>query len=142
VKQKLLSTRAIALAVGAALPASAQEWDMDWGGYHTAHVGYVDVDTNTPTHSGADFDGVDIYTEAEIQFTPSVTLDNGLTFGVNVQMESTNNGGGTTGIDEAFLEVTSDTLGRVIIGNENSVGYKMTVTSPQVDGSIATWGGD
>jgi hypothetical protein len=135
VKQRLLNTSAIALAVGAALPASAQEWDMDWGGYHSAHVAYADVKT-TNILAGTDFDGVDVYTEAEIQFTPSVTLDNGMTFGVNVQMESTNNGGGAVGIDETYLEVSSDTLGKVIIGNENSAGYKMTVSAPQVDGSI------
>ncbi|WP_417726037.1 porin [Roseovarius sp.] len=135
-KHLLTSTSAIALGVVMVTPASAQEWDMKWGGYHSAHVGFVSVDSNTAAHVGADFDGVDVYTEAEINFTPSVTLDNGMTFGVNVQMESTNNGGGATGIDESFLTISGDSFGKIDLGNENSVGYKMMVSAPQIDGSI------
>ena len=134
-KKHLLSTSAIALAVASVgAPGSAQEWDMKWGGYHSSHVGYVNVDSNTPAHIGGDFDGVDVYTEAEIQFTPSVKLDNGLTFGVNVQYESTTNGGAF--VDESYLTISSDTLGKIDIGNTNSVGYNMIVAAPGLDGSI------
>lgn len=133
-KKYFLSTSAIALGIVAVGPASAQEWDMKWGGYHSSHVAYVDVKSNTAAHTGADFDGVDVYTEAEIQFTPSVTLDNGMTFGVNVQYESTTNGGAF--IDESYMSISSDGFGKIDIGNENSVGYKMIVSAPQIDGSI------
>lgn len=135
-KNLLTSTSAIALGVVMVTPASAQEWDMKWGGYHSSHVAYATVDSNTVAHTGADFDGVDVYTEAEIEFTPSVTLDNGMTFGVNVQMESTNNGGGATGIDESYLTISGDSFGKIDLGNENSAGYKMMVSAPQIDGSI------
>ena len=135
-KKQLLSTSAIALGVAFAAPASAQEWDMDWGGFYNSHVGYVTVDSNTPAHAGADFDGVDVFANTEIHFTPSVTLDNGLTFGVDVQMEGTNNGGGATGIDETYMFIKGDTLGKIELGNENSAGYKMTVAAPQVKGGI------
>ncbi|AWZ18853.1 Hypothetical protein RAK1035_0142 [Roseovarius sp. AK1035] len=135
-KKQLLSTSAIALGVAMAAPASAQEWDLDWGGYYNSHVGYVTVDSNTPAHAGTDFDGVDVFTNAEIIFTPSVTLDNGLTFGVNVQMEALNAGGGIDGIDESYLSISGDTLGRIDLGAENSAGYKMTVGAPQVAGGI------
>tara|TARA_R100001086_G_scaffold130823_1_gene67841 strand:- start:2141 stop:3316 length:1176 start_codon:yes stop_codon:yes gene_type:complete len=135
-KKQLLSTSAIALGVAFAAPASAQEWNMDWGGFYNSHVGYVTVDSNTPAHAGADFDGVDVFANTEIHFTPSVTLDNGLTFGVDIQMEGTNNGGGATGIDETYLTIKGDTLGRIDLGNENSAGYKMTVAAPQVKGGI------
>lgn len=140
-KKQLLSTSAIALGVAMAAPASAQEWDLDWGGFFNSHVGYVTVDSNTAAQAGADFDGVDVYTNAEIHFTPSVTLDNGLTFGVNVQLEAFNNGTtaagtNTTNIDEAYLSISGDTLGRIDLGAENSAGYKMTVAAPQVAGGI------
>jgi predicted porin len=135
-KKQLLSTSAIALGVAFAAPASAQEWNMDWGGFYNSHVGYVTVDSNTPAHAGADFDGVDVFANTEIHFTPSVTLDNGLTFGVDIQMEGTNNGGGATGIDETYLTIKGDTLGRIDLGNENSAGYKMSVGAPQVKGGI------
>ncbi|WP_417726038.1 porin [Roseovarius sp.] len=135
-KKQLLSTSAIALGVAFAAPASAQEWNMKWGGFYNSHVGYVSVDSNTPAHVGADFDGIDVYANTEIHFKPSVTLDNGLTFGVDVQMEGTNNGGGATGIDETYLSISGDTLGRIDLGNENSAGYKMSVGAPQVKGGI------
>lgn len=132
-KKQLLCTSAIALASAIAAPVSAQEWDMDWGGFHNSHVGYVDVD-NTNVNVGSDFDGVDTYTNAEIHFTPSVTLDNGLTFGINVQYEAKSNGGAT--VDESFMSISSDTMGRIDIGNENSAGYKLSVAAPQVKGGI------
>lgn len=135
-KKQLLSTSAIALGVAFAAPASAQEWNMKWGGFYNSHVGYVTVDSNTPAHAGTDFDGVDVFANTEIHFKPSVTLDNGLTFGVDIQMEGTNNGGGATGIDETYLSISGDTLGRIDLGNENSAGYKMTVAAPQVKGGI------
>tara|TARA_Y100001933_G_scaffold131774_1_gene131345 strand:+ start:398 stop:1570 length:1173 start_codon:yes stop_codon:yes gene_type:complete len=124
-KKHLLSTSAIALGVAMSAPASAQDWNMDWGGFHNTHVGYVSVDSNTAAHVGADWDGVDTFTNAEIHFTPSVKLDNGLTFGVNVQYESKNTGGAI--VDESFMFIESDTLGRIQLGNENSAGYLMMV---------------
>jgi hypothetical protein len=133
-KKHLLSTSAIALGVAMVSPASAQEWNMKWGGFHNTHVGYVSVDNNTPLGGAGDWDGVDTYTNAEIHFTPSVTLDNGLTFGIDVQYEAKSNGGAT--VDESFMTIKSDTLGKIDIGNENSAGYKMMVAAPQVAGGI------
>jgi hypothetical protein len=132
-KNLLTSTSAIALGVVMVTPASAQEWDMKWGGYFSSHVAYAKVDSNTAAHAGADFDGIDVYSETEIEFTPSVTLDNGMTFGVNVQMEGTNNGGGATGIDETYLTISGDSFGKIDLGNKNSVGYNMMVSAPQID---------
>jgi hypothetical protein len=68
----------------------------------------------------------------EIIFTPSITLDNGMTFGINVQMEAQNGGGGADGIDESYVFVSSDTLGRIEMGGENSAGYKLMVGAPSV----------
>jgi hypothetical protein len=133
-KKHLLSTSAIALGVAMAAPASAQEWNMKWGGYHATHVGYLSLDSNTVAQTGADFDGVDTFTNSEIHFLPSVTLDNGMTFGIDVQYESKNTGGAI--VDESFMYIKSDTLGRIDLGNENSAGYKLMVAAPQVGGVI------
>jgi predicted porin len=130
-KKQLLCTSAIALGVAMAAPVSAQEWDLDWGGYANTHVGYSDV-SGTGVPAGADFDGVNIFTNSEIIFTPSVTLDNGMTFGFNVQMEALNGGGGADGIDESYVSISSDTMGRIDLGSENSAGYKLMVAAPQV----------
>jgi len=83
-KKILMGTSAVALSSMAASSASAAEWDLDWGGYFEAFVGLASVDSA----AGTDFDGVDVRQDAEIQFTPSITLDNGLKFGVDVQLEA------------------------------------------------------
>ena len=133
-KKQLLGTSALALGVAFGAPLAAQEWTMDWGGFYSSHVGYVSVDSNTAAQAGGDFDGIDTYADAEIHFTPSVTLDNGLTFGINVQYEAQNTGGAI--VDESHLFIQSETLGKIELGNENSAGYKLMLEAPQVGGTI------
>jgi hypothetical protein len=74
---------------------------------------------------------------SEICFVGQTTLDNGITFGVNVQLE-----GNTSGdqIDESYLFVQSDSLGQIIMGDENNAGYLLHVTAP--DGGISLDSGD
>ncbi|SEL17082.1 Outer membrane protein (porin) [Roseovarius nanhaiticus] len=136
-KKHLLSTSAIALGtVALAAPAAAQEWDVSFGGFMSQHVAYADLSGSAvpagsaQSLSAGDFDGVDIHSNSEIIFTPSITLDNGLTFGVNVQLETEQNGAGE--IDESYMTISSDTLGQIIIGSENSAGYKSMVGAPGV----------
>ncbi|MDR9394286.1 MAG: porin [Roseovarius sp.] len=132
-KKQVLSTSAIALGVAMAAPASAQEWDVSFGGFFSSHVAIVDSSgNNAGTANGNDFDGLNSFVTGEIIFSPSVTLDNGMTFGVNVQMEAMNNGGGANNIDETYAEISSDTLGRIVIGGENSAGYLSMVGAPSV----------
>ena len=137
-KKQLLSTSAIALGVAMASPAAAQQWDLEWGGFVNTHVGASDVDLPSDYKADytADLDGVNIFTNSEIIFRPSVTLDNGLTFGVNVQMEALNGGGGQDGIDESYAYMESDTLGRIEAGSHNSAGYLLSKGAPSV-GSMA-----
>ncbi len=123
-KKILMGTSAIAMAGAYAGQASAAEWDLDWGGFFVAEVGYASVDSA----AGTDFDGVDVLQNAEIIFTPSITLDNGLTFGVDIQLEGNTNG---DQIDESFAFVKGS-FGQILIGSENSAGYKMTYGAPGV----------
>jgi len=126
----MITTSIAALGAVAAQPASAQEWNLKWGGFMSMHVALGDI--SNPGVPGAKFDGdgLDIFNDSEIHFTPSVTLDNGLTFGINVQLETTTTGGAF--IDESFLSISSDTFGRLDIGNENSAGYKLMTGTPGV----------
>ncbi|WP_338550977.1 porin [Roseovarius phycicola] len=126
-KKQLLCTSAIALGVAAAAPASAAEWNLDWGGFMNTHLAIGDLGGNVTAGVDLDGDGFDILQTGEIIFTPSITLDNGLTFGVNVQMEALNAAGGADGIDEAYISISSDTFGQLDIGSENSAGYKSMV---------------
>jgi predicted porin len=133
-KKQLLSTSAVALGVAmAAAPASAQDWNVDWGGFMNAHVAFVDVGGLVGASPLIDYDGLAQFTTGEIIFHPSVTLDNGLTFGVNVQFEALNNvGGAANNVDEAYVEISGDQLGTILIGAENSAGYKSMVGAPTV----------
>lgn len=131
-KKQLLCTSAIALGVAAAAPASAQEWSLDWGGFMSSHVAIVDTDGPVADNPANDFDGLSTFNTGEIIFTPSITLDNGMTFGINVQIEAQNNVGGTVNnVDESYVTIKSDTFGQLDIGSENSAGYKMMVGAPE-----------
>ena len=127
-KKQLLSTSAIALGVAMAAPASAQEWDVSWGGFAGTGFGYADV--GGTLNVGSDRDGIDVFQTSEIIFTPSVTLDNGLTFGMNIQLESFGSVGDQ--IDESYMTISGDSLGTITIGSENSEGYRMMVGAPVV----------
>ncbi len=150
-KKQLLCTSAIALGCAIAAPVSAQEWNMDWGGFVNTHVGYADI--SGTANAGQDRDGVNVFVNREIHFTPSVTLDNGMTFGVNVQFEADNSSAPSAGVDESFMTISSDTMGRIILGNENSAGYlsmgsvytpgiaSMAINSMSLSGFIPMIGG-
>jgi len=131
-KKQLLCTSAIALGIAAA-PAAAQEWNLDWGGYMNQHVAFGDISTNLANFGvgGQDWegDGLSLHQTSEIIFTPNVTLDNGLTFGINIQLEGENVG---ARIDETYMSISSDTFGRLDLGAENSAGYKSMVGAPSV----------
>ncbi len=127
-KKILLGTSALAMAGAFAGQANAATWDLDWGGYFESSIGYASVDGP----AGTDFDGVDVLQDAEIQFTPSITLDNGLTFGVDIQLEGNASSNGTPDvIDESFIFIKGS-FGQVLIGSENSAGYKMSYGAPDV----------
>ncbi len=134
-KKHLLSTSAIALGVAMAAPAAAQEWDVSFGGYMSQHIAYADVSGSAV--AGTEQDGVDIHSASEIHFTPSITLDNGLTFGAHIELEGENQTASAATrqnnyIDESYMTISSDTLGQIIIGSENSAGYKSMVGAPGV----------
>jgi hypothetical protein len=129
-KKHLLSTSVIALGVAAAAPASAQNWNLDWGGFMNQHILFADVGGNLGGTGAGQFDGdgVVFHSSTEIIFSPSITLDNGLTFGVNVQLEGEN----ARTIDETYMTISGDQLGRIVIGSENSAGYLSMVAAPEV----------
>ena len=137
-KNSLLCTTALALTgiAGAANAGevSAGAVNMGFSGFYTTGLAYASVDTGANIEAlnpeGTDYDGVDIYTNAEIHFKPSITLDNGIKIGIDVQLEA---GSAVISdqIDEAYMSIAGD-FGKVLIGSENSVGYKMAVAAPDV----------
>lgn len=127
-KKVLMGTSAIALASAFATAANSAEWNVKVGGYHNQMVAFGSTDIQGST---ADFDGVDVKQNAEIFFLPSITLDNGLKFGANVQLESAGATGTADTIDESYLYVRGS-FGEINLGSENSAGYKMHYAAPNV----------
>ena len=96
-------------------------------------TGYVALhqkvaDTNKAIKSS----GTGQWPDAEIHFKPSITLENGLTFGAHVEFEALHHGNGGPTRDESYVTISSDSLGMFIIGSENSAGYRMMVAAPSV----------
>jgi predicted porin len=120
-KKVLLGTTAIVAAgMIASSPASAAEKiSAKVGGYMEQWIGYASVDQSG---SARDVDGFDIKSDSEIHFTGSTTLDNGIEFGVNVQLEANSNSGDQ--IDESYL-IVKGSFGEINLGSENSAMYKM-----------------
>ncbi len=123
-RKVLLGTTALAATALAAGAAQAQ-WDVSVGGFHNQWFGFGQNNTDQRLQS------FDQWTNTEIIFNGRNTLDNGITFGFQVQLEGNSQGGGDQ-IDESFMFIQSAELGRIQLGSENSAGYAMTITSPNV----------
>jgi predicted porin len=110
----------------AASPAAAEDpISLNVGGYYQSVVSFVDQDVAGGT---PDFHEISVRQEGEVQFTGSTTLDNGLTIGINIQLEAVAQG---DQLDEQFVYFSGD-WGRVNIGAENSASYLMAYGAPGV----------
>ncbi|MBT4489396.1 MAG: porin [Rhodospirillaceae bacterium] len=101
------------------------------GGYFYAFLAVGSDDDSAATATRAAEPGNNrrshrITREGEIIFTGKTTLDNGIQFGVQVQLEAEQCG---DQIDETFMWA-SGSFGRVNVGSENSAAYAMHYTSP------------
>ncbi len=126
-KKVLLGTSAVALASAFANSAYAADWEVTVGGYMEQYAAWASPDVDGLVDD--DYDGIDNKGEAEIHFKPSITLDNGLKIGADVQLEG--NTDGADQIDESFLFIDGS-FGRVLLGSENSAGYLMNYGAPDV----------
>ena len=126
-KKILLGTSAVALASAFANSAYAVDWEVRVGGYMEQYAAWASPDVDGLVDD--DFDGIDSKMDAEVHFVPSITLDNGLKIGADVQLEG--NTDGSDQIDESFLFIDG-AFGRVLLGSENSAGYLMNYGAPDV----------
>jgi outer membrane protein OmpU len=125
-KKNLLATSALiaagVLASQGAL-AEAKPISIMVGGYYEQWVGLIFQDSDV-TGAAADItnaDDLDVQEDGEIHFVGSMTTDNGLTFGVNVQLEASTSG---DQIDENYLFVRGS-FGEIVLGSENGPAYTM-----------------
>jgi len=125
-KKVLLGTTAIVAAgmiASAPSAIAAEKIKLSVGGYMEQWFGYVSNDDGPGNgEDGQDFSGFDVKSDSEIHFKGMTTLDNGISVGVNVQLEANSNAGDQ--IDESYLIVKGG-FGEINLGSENSAMYKM-----------------
>jgi predicted porin len=124
-----LVSATLAGAAVAALPggAAAQGLKLGLGGYFDYFVTAVSQDDGVgrPGQGKRNFD---IKREAEVWFTGSVKLENGLTVGARIELEAETCG---DQIDESFI-FFSGNWGRVELGALNSALYRMHYSAPAI----------
>ena len=147
-KKVLLSGAAAAALAFASTPAMAGDGviDLELGGFFKAYGVYADYDDDFGgVGAGDDRRGFDLRRSGLISFSGEATLDNGLTVGAVIEMEtedSTNNKGSNIDhgtFDSAFEEsyiYFSGGWGRFNFGNEDGAGYLLQVAAPSADDNI------
>ena len=126
-KNLLLGTSAlVAGGLMAADYAMAEEpLRLDVRGYRNEYFGIGSID-----HDTIDFNNTGHFSEGEVQFRGETTLDNGITVGVQVELEAVAN---ADQIDENYAFIHGS-FGRLVLGSENSAPYQgfWSVTAPNV----------
>lgn len=117
-KKSLFATTAIVAAFGmGATAAQAQDASFSVGGFSNFYANWVDQDTPGGGYHESDYD---FSTNTELLFDGEVTLDNGITAGMSVQVEADNNdgNGARDNIDENIVYLDGS-FGRVELGHED-----------------------
>ncbi|WP_025897347.1 porin [Sneathiella glossodoripedis] len=127
-KKVILGTTALvaASALTAGTASAAEKIKLGLGGYLQTSFVAASYDTGDQLSN-------DIRHEGEVFFMGSTTLDNGLTFGVNIQLEARESG---DQVDETYMYVDGS-FGRILMGSENSSSYLMHYASPS---PVPAWG--
>ena len=130
-KKVLYGSTALVAAGALASPAAAEEGvKLGLGGYYNTYfwVGDYDESDDDPR----DLTNTGLFADGEVHFKGSTTLDNGITFGVQIELEAFTSG---DQIDEnyAFIE---GSFGRFVIGGENTAAYMMQYGAPFVGAPI------
>lgn len=143
-KKILFGTTAL-LAAGA-FASAAQASDpvkLGLGGYMENYV--VGASQDGDYKDAHRVNNFDVQSDSEVWFFGKTTLDNGMTIGVQVELEAgSNRTSSTDTIDESYLYIEGK-YGKVILGSEDDVVYLSHVGAPDAsyigggfkDGSIA-----
>jgi hypothetical protein len=113
------STAIVAAGMIASVPSAdaASKMKLGVGGYMEQWFGFTSGDDGV----AQDYSGFSTVSDGEIHFKGKTKLDNGISIGVNVQLEAQQGG---DQIDEQYMTVSGG-FGQIIIGDENSAMYKM-----------------
>ena len=129
-----------ALVAAGMLSGQAQAADpvkLQLGGYMEQWFGFADND-DPSTGKYTDWDSKQ---DSEVHFLGSTKLDNGI--GVSVLVEMKTDGGNHT-IDDAHMELASDTMGTLMLGQADGIAKATMILAPDVgientDGDYGNW---
>lgn len=139
-KKILLGTTAVvALATMSTEAFAADKIALSVGGFMRHYVGVMNHDelTNTVANS-ASAKAVKLlqFSNTEIHFKGSTTLDNGIKVSVVSELEADGTNTAGRNADQNFLALSSDAMGKLEIGTTPHAGDKMLVGAP----SATVWG--
>lgn len=133
VRKRLLgSTALLAVALTAQNAAAAEKINLSLGGYFDAFIVAGSQDEGAG-QSAAGFRGHGIGRESEIFFRGSTTLDNGIKFGVNIQLEGETS---ADQIDESYIFAEGG-FGRIELGSEDPATDAMHYGAPNPIGKAS-----
>lgn len=143
-KKLLIGTSAlVAAGLVAGAAHAADPIKLNVGGFAGAYVTFADQDegflrnggrTNAAGNALTEVSGVDVNGDAEVIFTGSTTLDNGLKVSFKTEMEA---GGRHLGdpVDEYNISVAGS-FGTIVMGADDNALAAIAVTSPRVGGRL------
>ena len=137
-KKFLLSTSAL-VGVGliAAPAVAAEKIKLGLGGYWESYVGFTDAEDDARGSGNRDIKNFGILNDAEIYFSGSTKLDNGISISVRVELEAMES---QTTIDESYISISSDTLGMVRIGGDDAaMGGAYVGPDRSISGDYDNW---
>ena len=114
----------------AAAPAAPEKMKIGLGGFMLQTMGYADQSNSLGATSATQYKHFDTKSDTEVYFTGSVKLDNGITLGVNVQLESDVQTAAGTVIDESYMSIAHDTFGTLVLGSTDGAGSNLNVQAP------------
>jgi len=143
-KKILLGTTAvIALSAMTSEAFAADKIKLSVGGFMKEYLGITNSDEVASTTSGAARDkDISQFTDTEIHFTGSTTLDSGIKVGATIEVEADQGAAGGTGplnVDRSYLTVSSDAVGSLAIGSTPHYADSNLTRVPNASGNF-DWG--
>lgn len=117
-KKLLIGTTAlVAAGLIAGDAAAADKIKAGISGYIDQYIGFSENDStyNNGQTDAPNLGGFDVQSDAEVVFAGSTKLDNGLTVGIEFEMEG-DAGAKTMNVDQSFVTVSSAMMGTVTLG--------------------------
>ncbi len=123
-KKILLASSALVAGAAFAAPAMAADGEIVWSAFTQFHASSQETQRTGDINNGLDFN-----TNSEIHLNAQTTADNGLTYGLHIELEADQDN--TNDTDENNIWVSGD-FGKVELGDNDSAGDALDVNGTSV----------